>query len=96
MKFEEEFPKEFPSLCELSDKGFYEYILTHLGYGEYSSAEKGETLDVVTSEGIQKHCLDKQKVRDAILKVKHKYEFQQWYVEDLLDELEKELNLGDE
>ena len=87
--------KTHPSLCKLNEHNCYNYLLSHIGFGEFETASKGDNLDVVTVEGLQKHTIDKtylerdyvskSVLKEAILEVK------KWEHHDLSESWDVEL-----
>jgi hypothetical protein len=87
------FEEEFPSLCKKEgDK--YKYLLVEGGLDDscYPAKDLVE-VDYVEIDAVKEHCLDKQKVRDAIAHLKEKMADDWILIEEDVIRFEKELGL---
>lgn len=73
------FEERFPSLCKTRIveglmKNWEEYEFLFKGDDPYSRVEKPESAEYVDFAAVMEHCLDKQKVREVIGKIRIKAE----------------------
>jgi hypothetical protein len=64
MTEEKTFEEKFPSLLEEDEDGDY----INLGEDDCGGIAATNPIEYVLKEAVEKHCLDKQRVREAIIK----------------------------